>query len=102
MFRRPLKEKVWVLNHILVKGATRRHQDRQRPFLRASGAAHLLPNTRNGAGVATQHRRLQPADINAQFQRIGRHHPAHRPAAQPRLNRPPLSRQVAAPVAPYR
>ena len=73
-------------------------QDRQRDFGRAARSARLLPAGGDGAGEPGHHRRVQPADVDAQLQRVGRHHPPQRPVAQPAFDTAPLVREVAAAI----
>ena len=73
-------------------------QDRQRQFVGAAGAARLLPAGGDRAGKAGHHRCIQPADVDAQLQRVGRHHAEQRPVAQAALDPAPLVRQIAAAI----
>jgi hypothetical protein len=86
VLRRLLKEKFSVPDHILVEHASGGDEDRDRRVGRAPGAPDLLPRAGDAARIAAEDRRLQPADVDAQLQRVGGDDPAHlrRRAAPPR------------------
>ena len=67
----------------------------------AAGAAGLLPGGGDGAGVAAHHADVEPADVDAQLERVGGDHGADRAVAQSLLDGPPLVGQVAAAVAAH-
>ena len=54
------------------------------------------------AGVSGHHARIERADVDAQFQRIGRHHAADAAVAQAALDFAPLAGQIAAAIAANR
>ena len=86
------KEVVGVGDDVLVQRAGGGDQDRQRHAGAAAGAAGLLPRAGDGAGKAGQHRRIQPADVDAQLQRVGGDDGLHAAVAQPLLDLAPLRR----------
>ena len=65
----------------------------------AARAADLLPGARERARVAGEHRRIEPADVDAQLERVRRDDAADAPVAQAALDGAPLVRQIAAAVA---
>ena len=73
--------------------------NRRRTAGAAAGASGPLPGGGDRARIAGHHRHVERADVDAQFERIGRHHRAHGPFAQPFLDLPPADRQVAAAIA---
>ena len=97
--RRRVEEVVGVRRHVLAERRRRRHDRRERQVVAATRAPHLLPRARERARIARQHRRIQPADIDAQLQRVRRHDAADAALAQPALDCTPLVRQIAAAVA---
>ncbi len=61
--------------------------------------AHLLPRRRDRARVAGQDRDVQPADVDAELERVGGDDAEDLAVAQAALDRAPLRGQVAAAVA---
>ena len=64
-----------------------------------SGAPHLLAGRRDGAGVAYQDRRIECADVDAQFQRVGGDDDACLAVAQVAFDGTAFLGQIAAAVA---
>ena len=90
---------VRVGHDVLVEGAAARHQYGRRRRPTPPSPAGLLPGAGDAAGVAGHNHGVQPANVDAQFQGVGRHDAAHRAVAQTRLDATALGGQVAAPVA---
>ncbi len=101
LLRRCLEKVLGVCGHELVDGAGAGNQDRDAGLAAAPGAAHLLPRAGDRARVAGQDRRVEPSDVNAQLERVGRHHPEHFTGAQAGLDRPTFRGQVTAAVAAH-
>ncbi len=98
--RRP-EEVLGVGHHELVQRRARRHQDGRRPAAATAGAAGLLPERRDPAGIASQHRDVQVADVDAELERVGRDDAEHLALAQALLDRPAPGGQVAAAIAAH-
>ena len=73
-------------------------EDDQRLLLRPPRPAGLLPQRRQRAGVAGQHDRVQPGDVDAELQRVGRRHAQQVAGRQRPLQLAALLGQVAAAV----
>ena len=71
----------------------------ERQVVAAAGAAHLLPGAGERARVAGEHRGVEPADVDAQLERVGGDDAADAALAQAALDRAALVRQIAAAVA---
>ena len=87
------------VSYELIDRARAGDEDRHACLAAATGATHLLPGRRDRARVTGQDRRIQAADVDAQLERIRRHHAEDLAAAQPGLDIAPLRGQVAAAVA---
>ena len=101
VFRRALEEIVGMLDDVLIQRRAGCHQHRQRSGLPAPGAAGALPRGGDGSRIAGHHHRVQRADVDAQLQRIGRHHAADLAVAQLALDLAALARQIAAAIAAH-
>src|SRR5207249_8217164 len=55
-------------DHELVERRARRHEDGRRRAAAATGAAGLLPERRDGARIARQHRDVEMADVDAELE----------------------------------
>lgn len=65
---RLVEEGFRVVDEERVQGVVAGHQDGQRSPAGASGAARLLPEGGAGAGVAGDQDRVQPGDVDAEFE----------------------------------
>ncbi len=74
MFVRSSEKLLGVAHPVLVHRIIERHQDARRRRLATSGTPPLLPGAGDSAGIPVQDRHIQPADIDAKFQRVGRYH----------------------------
>ena len=92
---------VRVRNDVLVEGGRRCDHDHQRFAIAPARAPGLLPGAGDGAGIAAQKAGLQLADVDAQFQCVGRRHDSDFARAQRALNFAPLRGQIAAAVAAH-
>ena len=99
LLRRPGQEVGRVARDVLVHRAARGDHDRDRRFLAAAGAAHLLPGRGHRSRVAGQHGRVEPPDVQAELEGVGAHDAQHRRVAQAGFDGPALRGQVAAAVA---
>ena len=88
-------------NDVLVEGRGRCDHDHQRFAIAAARAPGLLPSAGDRAGIAAQKAGLQLADVDAQFQCVGRRHDGDFARAQRALNFAPLRGQIAAAVAAH-
>ncbi len=66
---------------------------------RRPGAAHLLPGRGDRPRIADADRRVEAANVDAELERVGGHHPPYPTVAQAALDLLALVRQVAAAVA---
>ena len=89
---------VRVAHVVLVERIPQGDQHRQRGILAAARAAGLLPQAGDGAGIAHQQRRVQPAHVDAQFQRGGGRDAQQPAAEQLALDAPALLRQITGPI----
>jgi hypothetical protein len=99
LFRSRLKQVLGMGGHELVDRSRSGNQDGSRRFQPPARPTHLLPGGGNGARVAGQDGCVQPADIDAQLQRIGRHDAEDFTRTQSRFYVAPLRRQVTAAIA---
>ena len=60
---------------------------------------HLLPGRGDRAGIAGQDGRVETADVDAELERVRRHHSEHFARTQPGLDLAPLGGEVAAAIA---
>src|SRR5512143_2608965 len=70
LLRRTVEEIFGMVGEELVERARGGDQHRDGRFETAPRATRLLPRRSDGARVADEDRRAQPADIDAQFQRV--------------------------------
>ena len=98
-FRGAGEEVLGVLHDELVQRGAPGDKQREALTRAPSGPSGLLPGAGDRAGVAAEDGRLQVADVDPEFQRIGRHDPHHLASPQPRLDLPAEVRQVAPAVA---
>ncbi len=96
---RSLEQELRVVDDVLVDRRSRGDQDRDARPVAATRPAELLPRPGDRARVARQDRHVEPADVHAELERVGRHHAEDLAVAQAAFDRPPLGRQVAAAVA---
>jgi len=61
----------------------------------APRASRLLPERSQGAREPGHHHRIQPGDVDAQLQGIGRSHPGKLSRPQPGFQLPAITRQIA-------
>jgi hypothetical protein len=54
-------------------GSGARHEDRDAGLPAAPGPADLLPRRGDVAGISRQHGDVQPADVDAELERVGAH-----------------------------
>ena len=99
---RASEEVIRVFDDELIQRRAGGDQQRQRRAQAPAGAARALPGGGDGAGIAGHHDDVQSADVNAQLQRVGRHHAANRALAQAALDLAPLLRQISAAIAAHR
>ena len=101
VFGRALEEIFGMLDDVLIERRARSHQHGQRCGLPAPRAAGPLPGGRDGPRIAGHHHGIQRADVDAQLQRIGRHHRAEFAVAQLAFDLAPFLGQIAAAVAAH-
>ena len=90
-----------MVDDVLVDGRGRGDEDGDAHRLPAAGAADLLPGRGDGAGIAGEDGGVQPADVDAELQRVGADDAEHLAVAQAPLDGPPLRGQVAAAIAAH-
>ena len=96
------EEVVRVVGDELVERRGREHQRGDGWLIAPADAAHLLEGRGDGAGVAGQDGRFEPADVDAKLQGVRRHDAAHRAVADAALDGPALAGEVAAAITPDR
>ena len=96
------EEVVGMLDDVLIERRARSDQNRKRGRLAAAGAAGALPSGSDGAGIAGENDRIERADIDTQFESIGRDDGANFAGSQTLLNVAALLRQIAAAIAAHR
>src|SRR4029079_12248452 len=94
-----LEQELRVVDDVLVDSGARGDQDRDARALAPPGPPELLPCRGDGSRIAGQGRHVEPADVDAELERVGRDDTEDLAIAQAVLDRPALGRQVAAPVA---
>ena len=102
MLRRAPEKIIRMLHDKLVERRRRRHQHRARTSAAPPRAPGALPCGRNRARISRHHGGIERADVDAQFQRVCRHHAANAPFAQAALDFAPLARQISAAIAAHR
>ena len=95
---RPSEKRVGVGHEVLVERVVAGDQDRERSAARPSGAAGLLERARDGAGVAGEDARVEPADVDPELERRGRRDPEQIAVDERPLELPPFLGEVAGAV----
>ena len=101
-FRRLAAEVFGMVDDVLVDGHGTGDQHAQRLAAAPAGAADALPGRGDRARVGGQHHGVERADIDAQFQGIGRDHGLDLAVAQPFFDLAAHLGQIAAAVAAHR
>ena len=91
-----------MLHDELIERRGGRHQHGAGTSAAASGAAGALPGGRDRAGIAGHDRGVERANVDAQFQRVGRNHAADAAFAQTVLDFAALAGKIAAAIAANR
>ena len=99
LLRRTVEEELRVMDHVLVERGGGGDEDRDGRLVAPAGPAELLPRRGDRARVAGQDRRVEPADVDAELERVRRDDAEDLAVAQAALDRPPLRRQIAAAIA---
>ena len=97
-FGRPVEQLFGVGHEVLIEGVLAAHQHRQRLLDAAPGPAGLLPERGDGPRVGGEHGRVEAADVDAELEGVGRHHPPELAGEEIGLDLAAFLRQVAAPV----
>jgi hypothetical protein len=97
-FHLSLKKLLGVLEKIVVQGVFLAHHDNQAFLLPPAHPAAALPGGHDGAGITHHNADIQRADINAQLQGGGGHHPVELAAGQLLLDLPALLGQKTGPI----
>ena len=87
-----------VMHEIRVERVVAGDQDRERVVAGPTCPSGLLPQGCAGAWPAAQQHGVEPGDVDAELERVGRGDPHQPPVAQLRLELAPLLGQVARPV----
>ena len=95
---RRAEQRLRVVHQVGVQRVVAGHQHRERLLAGPPGAARLLPERGPGAREARDQHRVQPGQVDAQLQRVGRGEAEQVAAEQRLLQRAPLLPQVAAAV----
>jgi len=66
--------------------------------LGTAGPAGLLPHRRERSREAVEHDRVEPADVDAELERVGGRHAEQAPAGQVELELAPFGREIAGPI----
>ena len=96
---RALEQELGVVDDVLVDRRARGDEDRDARALPPAGPPELLPGRRDRARIAGQDRHVEPADVDAELERVRGDDAEDLAVAQAVLDRPALGRQVAAAVA---
>ena len=96
--RRAIEEIRRVADNELIERRAARDEDGGRPAGAATRASRPLPGGGNRAGIPGHHRHVERADVDAELERVGRHHRADRTLAQALLDLAAPVRQVPATV----
>ena len=88
-----------MVDDVLVDRGARGDEDRDARALAPPGPPELLPGRGDRSRVAGQDRHVEPADVDAELERVRGDDAEDLAVAQAVLDRPPLRRQVAAAVA---
>ena len=99
LFGRTREEIFGMMGQELVERTGRGDQHGGCRVISAPGPARLLPDAGDGSRIADQHRRAQPADVDAQFEGIGGNDEFDRAIAQSFFDLAALGGQVAGAVA---
>ena len=95
---RALEEVLRMLDDVLIERRRGRDEHADRGIAPAPGAARALPSGGEGTRVAGEHHGIERADVDAEFQCVGRNDAEDLSVPQLPLDFPPLSGQVAAAV----
>src|SRR5262249_47016763 len=101
MLWRRAEEVLGMGDHELVQRRAGRHEERSRSAAAASGASGWLPERREAARMAGEHRDVEMTDVNAELERVGGDDAQYLALAQPLLDRPASGRQIAAAIATH-
>ena len=102
MLRGASEKIVGMLHDELIERSGRRHEHSARSPAAAPRASRALPRGRDRSSISRHHARIERADVDAQLQRIRRHHAADAPLAKAALDLAALARQIAAAIAANR
>ena len=93
------EQELRMVDDVAVDRRGRRDEDRDARAAAPARPADLLPRRRDRARVAGEDRHVEPADVDAELERVRGDDAEDLAVAQAALDRPPLRRQVAAAVA---
>src|SRR4029079_3651760 len=94
-----LEQELRMVDDILVDSGARGDEDRDARALAPACPPELLPCRGDGSRIAGQDRHVEPADVDAELERVGRNDAEDLAVAPAMRDRPALGRQVAAAVA---
>ena len=95
---RAAEDRLRVVGEVVVQRVVPGDEDDQRLLLRPARAAGLLPQRGERPRVAGQHHRVQPGDVDAELEGVGRRDAQQVTGRQRPLQLPPFLGQVAAAV----
>ena len=98
-FRRLVEQILRMIDDVLVERGRLGDIDNERFVLASAGTPCLLPSARDIAGIAGHDARLQLANIDAEFECIGRNDALNRAVAQAFFDGAAFGWQITAPVA---
>ena len=88
-----------VVDDVPVDGRGGRDDDGHAHVAASTGTADLLPRRRDGARIAGEDRHIEPADVDAQLERVRGHDAQHLAVAQPALDGASFGGQIARAIA---
>jgi hypothetical protein len=98
---RALEEELGVMDDVLVDRGARGDEDRDARLQPPARPADLLPGRGHGPWIAGEDGRVQPADVDAQLEGVGRDDAEDLPVTQALLDGAAFGGQVAAPIAAH-
>ena len=98
VFHRRAQQRVGVVDQVGVHRLVAGHQHRHRALPAPARAPGLLPKRRHRARKPRHHHRVQPADVDAQLQRVRGRHPQQLTGVQAALQLAAVLRQIPRPV----
>src|ERR1019366_9776895 len=91
-----------MLDDVLIHWRTRGDHDWEGGGVATPGPPGSLPCGSDGAGITRHHNGVERADVDTEFERVGRHDGANVSGTKALLDLAPLTRQIASAIPAHR